>query len=290
MTIPARLAAIAALMAFGPWAHATSGLPGQANVHFSNITLTTVDLDPLDAQLPSLESQGGIFISSVDIGGYRINDFQGLPYKHALAGTTNFRLGSASNVAELHAVAGDAEVGSSADVTPGLSSLAPFDILVLANTALADMALAQSSSAYVTVSVYNSGPSLVLSPHTQLLLTGQVDMHADFETSMSIPGTTDGTMSYVAGWGVSLIGGSQSFSAQDYLYFDTNRDGARQQLTLSLSNNSDRPINVSLNFTAMASAGSLVENVSAVPEPADYALALAGMTVVMARRKRRPVL
>lgn len=127
----------------------------------------------------------------------------------------------------------------------------------------------------------NNSAVLTLLPHTALTITG----HATGWASVAdVPTPADYTAH--AGARVSLQDGDHNWIG----YFDQSADadgfrltgGFDQTLEMSYANNSDANITLYL-FAGIDSATS---RVSAVPEPAGYAMLGAGLLVAWARRRR----
>lgn len=286
-----QLAGGALLAMSSQMAHTSGLLAGHASIEFKNIMLAAIDLAPLDEITPSITFNGGSYVSYLEIGGYQIADPNGPILDGLLPGSGTQNHTSPQITAPLQVAIGNAQIGAFARVTPGATPHDPFDAVIRVDLALDDVSQVRADQAQVYLAllpdnISGTGSTLSLSPHTELRLTGQIEMHADFRASLTT-GPTRGEAHYVAGWGVSLSGGTENYFAQDMIFLDFDRDHASEMLSMSITNDSDQAVDVGLAMTAMASTYAQIDQAPSVPEPYTPALALAGGAMVLAWRVRR---
>lgn len=264
-----RPVAAAAILGFC-WAGAvgTAHAAASASASIGTVSITLIDLDPLDGIAPSLTFSGESSQSSGYVGDPYAYDFMSAsgfytPTSALASSTTGWSSGSTS-----------ANGATSSTMLYGSTASGVYN--------------------YSNSSGYSYG-QFTVTPWTLVILTTSYDVEAmttigtdgvNYESSqggaqleMNIAGQD--------GWEYHLISRYVSASHMwDGIGYVPTSDAASGQMTLSVANVAETEVSGSFYAYAYTSAGS---SIAAVPEPGTYAMLLAGLAGIgtMVRRRRR---
>lgn len=246
-----------------------------ASAQASGLALSVVDLRPDDGTAPAISFVGGrSFLQSTA-------EFSGLPGRDAtLWGTGPF--------ADLQATLTLGTVRTRVFVDDGGGS-APWSEAVLhAEGDIADAANTNRafSSSVLSHRVIPGEANLFLSPHTQLEVTVTAVLSAAKTSGPFIDGDEFEVAVASATLGLSGPGfdNSQTASINLSIYDPAQSQSRTTTFSVFARNNTDQPMPLYFHLRAAVDGRSTV---SAVPEPATWAMCAAGLGIVMLRRPRR---